>query len=216
MNPPPIGPLYCETPVSTFSFPAEPINTITNLVIIGYAVLLFFLFQKKKPNTDLYVLASLLLATGVGSLLWHGYRTGLTLVFDVVPGVLFLLVFIFVWARRVWGLYGGVASLIGFFAFVWGLTALMGVGERRGPPITVVWATVVGSAILFYATRAKYGKVAWLSMVVVALAIIAFFFRSIDLSVCQYLPFGTHFLWHIFLSTAAFAGVLFLQRLDAK
>jgi hypothetical protein len=37
--------------------------------------------------------------------------------------------------------------------------------------------------------------------------------RSIDLMVCQYIPFGTHFLWHIGLSTAACLGILLMVRI---
>jgi hypothetical protein len=35
-------------------------------------------------------------------------------------------------------------------------------------------------------------------------------FRTIDREnlVCDFVPFGTHFLWHIFLSTGAFLGML--------
>ena len=48
-----------------------------------------------------------------------------------------------------------------------------------------------------------------------ALALVALTFRTIDLSVCSAIPFGTHFLWHSFLSAAGFLGVLRLIELPA-
>ena len=41
----------------------------------------------------------------------------------------------------------------------------------------------------------------------------AAFFRSIDLASCAVVPFGTHFLWHILLSTAAYCCVVLIARL---
>ena len=38
------------------------------------------------------------------------------------------------------------------------------------------------------------------------LAALALALRSIALQVCETISFGTHFFWHIFLGTAAYAG----------
>jgi hypothetical protein len=43
---------------------------------------------------------------------------------------------------------------------------------------------------------------------------IALTFRTIDLSVCEMFPTGTHFLWHSFLSAGGFMGVLSLITLE--
>jgi hypothetical protein len=47
-----------------------------------------------------------------------------------------------------------------------------------------------------------------------ASALLALVFRTADLLVCPYFPLGTHFLWHIFLSLAAFLGVLVLMEIN--
>jgi hypothetical protein len=41
-----------------------------------------------------------------------------------------------------------------------------------------------------------------------ASAMLALTFRTIDGSMCGTIPFGTHFLWHVFLSGGAFLGIL--------
>ena len=40
--------------------------------------------------------------------------------------------------------------------------------------------------------------------------------RSIDLMTCSIIPFGTHFIWHILLSLAAYLGIVMLLRLKPK
>jgi len=215
MPPSSIGPLYCETPTGPFSFPAEPVNFFTNAAIVIFAILAFWTLRKFQSRAyDAYLLAALLLLTGLGSFLWHGFRTQTALILDVVPGVLFLLVFIYAWARRVWGTYGGAAGLIGFFGLTYIGTLVSGVVERRGPPVSVVWATVFFGILLFVLSLRKYGRFAWLSILSVIVAVIAFIFRTADLYICELIPFGTHFLWHIFLSGAAYIAILFLAAAD--
>jgi hypothetical protein len=54
---------------------------------------------------------------------------------------------------------------------------------------------------------AGYGAVALTS------ALTGLFFRSVDLAVCSYVPFGTHFLWHALLSGAGFIGVVGMLKM---
>jgi hypothetical protein len=63
-----------------------------------------------------------------------------------------------------------------------------------------VWLVVRSHAVS--TTAAVSGAAALVS------AVTALTFRTIDGAVCASVPFGTHFLWHIFLSAAAFLCVL--------
>ena len=47
-------------------------------------------------------------------------------------------------------------------------------------------------------------------------AIVAASLRTLDLSVCEAIPVGTHFFWHIFLGMAAYAGVRMMVLLMAE
>lgn len=209
---PPIGPTYCETPLAAFSFPAEPVNFFSNAVIIALGLVALWFAYRKGSERDVWVLALLLTATGIGSALWHGFRTPLSLTLDVVPGLLSLLLFVYVWARRVWGVYGASAYLgiffVGTFALSW-LTQL--IMPFRGPPVGVVLAAIVGAGYLIYRTR---DRVLILGILTLASALLAYTFRSIDLYTCSVIPFGTHFLWHVFLSAGAFLGILLIMKLD--
>lgn len=213
--PPTFGPVYCETALQWFSFPAEPINFITNAVIVILGLLAFVYARRSRAGADVWALALLLVLTGIGSFLWHGFRTPLTLAFDVIPGLLFLFLFVYAWARRVWSVRAGAAFLGAFvggtFALSW-LTQLL--VPFRGPPVGVVVAVIGAASYLIYKVRARGGAVTTLAVMTLVYALIAYFFRSIDLYTCDYLIIGTHFLWHIMLSTAAFYGILLVIELD--
>lgn len=213
--PPSIGPIYCETPLAAFSFPAEPINFFSNAVIVLFGLVALYLSHKYKSSADVWALAVLLTLTGVGSFLWHGFRTPLALTLDVVPGLLFLLLFVYVWARRVWETYRSAFFLATFFV---GTFVLSWVTQQiipfRGPPLGVVAAVLIAAGYLIMKTRKRYGAIALWGGASIGLSLLAFFFRSIDLYTCDVVPFGTHFLWHIFLSTGAFVGILLVQKID--
>lgn len=211
--PPSIGPVYCETALQWFSFPAEPINFFSNAVIILLGLIAFVFARRANASREVWALALLLTLTGIGSALWHGFRTPLALTLDVVPGLLFLLLFVYVWARRVWGTYGASLYLGAFFASTFALSWLTQlVMPFRGPPLGVVITAILGAGYLIYRTRGRGATT--LGVMTLVYALIAFFFRSIDLYTCEYLIIGTHFLWHVMLSTAAFYGILLIIELD--
>ncbi len=210
-----MGPTYCETPLGFFTFPAEPVNTFSNLVIIGFGIAAFWILGKRTPKSwDLYLLAVLIVLNGVGSFLWHGLRTPWALTLDVTPGLLFLLTLIYLWSRRLFGWRLGALVLIAFFA----IAQFGGVVSElltthfffMGPLIAIA---VVGT-FLVYHTYQKYGGVVVRVGVIIALALLALVCRTVDQQMCVLFPFGIHFLWHIFLSTASFLSLIFLIRLD--
>lgn len=218
----PHGPIYCETG-HPWLFMAEPVNTITNAAIIIAAYLAYRYVRKSRVgfSGDLVVLIFLLAAVGIGSTLWHGLRTGWALELDWIPGVLFLLVFTALWFRQLFGWAAGIggailmyAATIASVAFTWRtFDALQGVSHnfRFVPGFATI--ALFGLALII-ATARKYGsKAAMQGVVILLCGIGAAVFRSIDLIVCPYVPFGTHFLWHLLLSTASFLGILLLVRM---
>lgn len=211
---PPVGPIYCETPLEWLSFPAEPVNFATNAVIVLLGLIALLFAYRKRAAYDVWLMATLLVATGVGSFLWHGFRTPLSLALDVIPGLLFLCVFVFAWARRVWGARGGLSFLAAFFGATFVLSwATQLLVPFRGPPVGVVLTVVGAATYLIYKVRGR--GVTTLAVLTLVFALVAYFFRSIDLYTCEFILFGTHFLWHIFLSTGAFYGILLMLELDS-
>jgi len=216
----PNGPLYCETG-HPWLFMAEPVNTITNIFIVLAAIMATRAVARAKIGwpVGIMVLLALLFATGIGSAWWHGTRERVALAFDAIPGLLFLFAFACLWMRALWGSLVAVLGVVLLFAAaagsVWagryfvfdgGTSALM-----FAPAFAVISLAGLG---LVAATGARYGSnMALRGIVIMMCAISAAVFRSIDLMMCAIVPFGTHFLWHILLSTAAYLGITMLVRM---
>ena len=214
---PSFGPLYCETG-HAFGFIAEPVNFVSNAAIILAAVLGFLAIRNmggKRPY-DLYLLTLVLFLNGIGSAWWHGFRTPMGLAFDVAPGIIFLFFFTYLWMRKLYGPIAGIAGLLGLIGAVW-MSSLV-IGSSELPRLFPVFGSVLVVGALFVAfTYKRFGK--WFAMqgaIVLAFALMAAICRTIDLTVCGILPIGTHFLWHILLSTAAYFGIVFLIKLDRR
>ncbi len=198
-------PVYCETWLYGYgSFPAEPLNAATSLVpVVLGALAFYFLIRRGEGGPVVYLLATLLIATGLGSTAWHATREQAALTADTAPGLLYFAVILFFWVYylggRFWG-FSPLASIALLVHFLWPVS--------REALFIVLGAFVVALALgllgLTYRRRRAAFKPA---LVTVGFAALALALRSIDLQVCETISFGTHFFWHIFLGTAAYAGI---------
>jgi hypothetical protein len=214
------GPIYCETMSATSaSFPVEPMNTISNGVIVMFGLAALYFVIKRAPRAvDLYVLCALLITTGIGSGIWHGFRDRDALFFEVQSGLFFLFAVVFFWARRLWS-YLGAALFLALFFGGFSLSreywdqAVFGIAVQRWVALAPV--VILAGTALIVQTYAYSRRAAFLGGMALVSAIVALTFRTIDLSVCASIPFGTHFLWHSFLSAGGFLGVLALIEIPS-
>src|SRR5688572_22613488 len=140
---PTFGPIYCETPAFIGLFPAEPVNTISNAVIVLFGILAVFMVRRRAPRAyDLYILCFLLIVNGVGSFLWHGTRTRWALTLDVMPGLIFVLALVFFWARRLWSSWQAGLFLAGFYLTLNYLRQIGFAGYGR-------WASMTPAILVF-------------------------------------------------------------------
>ncbi|MGD1875939.1 MAG: ceramidase domain-containing protein [Kiloniellaceae bacterium] len=188
--------LYCER-VGPGLW-AEPLNALTNLAFILAGILLVVALRRADPavrqDPAMTALIGLVLVIGIGSGLFHIFAQVWTVLADVIPIALFILLYMYLALRRLvglplWGCLAGVAvvllltvvmpSVFGFSVATYGvaLAAMLAVGGflhfgRRHP---------AGPAILTAA-----------GVFAISLAL-----RTADLPLCAALPIGTHFLWHL-------------------
>lgn len=206
---PPHGPIYCETPALIGStFPVEPWNAYSSLVIVFFGIASLILVARRNSHAyELYALCALLIFNGIGSFLWHGLRARWALGLDVFPALIFLLFMMFLWSRRIFSLWQSIAVLVSFFAILLVQRELGLHLSRIGIWVGLAPAVVLVALWLIIATahQSKIGAICGgLSLL---FALVGLGFRTIDRAVCADFPIGTHFLWHIFLSFAAFLGV---------
>jgi len=221
------GPIYCDTAHMWLGM-HEPVNTISNAAILIAAWFAYRYVKRSRVGfaPGLIVLLILLTWVGIGSALWHGLRTSWALILDWLPGVCYLLVLTVLWIRqmfeRPW--LGWTVGVVGMAAMA--IAGMLGVRDfgdtlaQISPNMRFVpmfAAVTVFGIVIVTATARRYGGAAAMQGVLILLCgIVAAIARSIDLLVCPYIPFGTHFLWHIGLSTAACLGLVLIVRLKKQ
>ena len=206
-------PEYCEKAISNGFF--EPLNTITNLAFILAGILLFIQFRKKAHLDFKGILfSSLLIIIGFGSFIWHLYRNDTTLVADSIPIALFILFYLFFYLK-----FTTMKSLhlillfIGFFVYTSVFTFLL---NSKSIYILENGGAGYFSAISYFFVLQIYNifhrKAIIKSSIIIGIVfLISLCFRQIDMTVCEHISFGTHFIWHILnaLSLYLFVKLLY-------
>jgi hypothetical protein len=96
---------------------AEPLNAVSNVSFL-LAAWAAWVLAKRTGALSAGVRALIVLAAsvGIGSILWHTYPTSLTLILDIVPILIFLIWYIWLYTRNVIGMRSlfAVASVAAF------------------------------------------------------------------------------------------------------
>lgn len=208
------GPQYCETALGGGVFPVELINTFTSLIptFFGLGVLIWLIYFKHKDFVP-YVLASLLFLTGVGSTLWHGFRTPLALALDVLPGLFFFFTLLFVWPATLKNRWYGYFTIILAFSLQWVVGLVLnslGGGFRVWP---IFFVAIGIGIVLVFLTRSVNKKAGAISGMMLLSAMLAAAARTYDPAVCSTFPAGSHFAWHILLGLSGLLAILLMVEL---
>jgi Ceramidase len=191
----------------------EPLNAITNSSFLIAALAAWYLAKPLgRLSTGIQILIWLAASVGIGSLLWHTVPNGWTLLLDIIPILIFLIWFFWLYMRSVAGMpIPLVLAAIAAF-LVASILAQRGANLLHGalyytPALVLLF--VLG---VFHARERATARFTLLASAgVYALAL---FFRTIDLEVCSSFPIGTHFLWHSLNGLAAYLAMrcLILSR----
>ncbi|MBY0355734.1 MAG: hypothetical protein K2Q12_08415 [Rickettsiales bacterium] len=192
---------YCER-AGDAALWAEPLNAITNLAFIFAAWRAGRDYWHMERHLcwrtlDMILLIVILAAIGVGSGLWHLYATKETMLADVIPITLFINLYLLCFLRRVmrmgWEWIG--ILWLGFFLVTYAAQSIL-------PPDLLNGSVMYAPAFLTLLMLGLWAKrhalpEASLLWTAIALFSLSITFRTIDHSVCAYVPYGTHFLWHL-------------------
>jgi len=186
--------LYCER--SSPEFWAEPINALTNASFLIAAGAIWFTSRRSDTIVPaVWLFIALAAAIGIGSFVFHTVATSPTRLLDVIPILLFQLVFLWLYAREVIDLnrvWSGLL-LIGFFA-----AAILG---RQFPQVlngSLIYAPALITVLALGFIHLMVAKVGRLDLLAVAAVFSgALLFRTLDGASCTAIPIGTHFMWHV-------------------
>ncbi len=184
---------YCER--IDASFWSEPLNAVTNVVFLMAAI---WVLRREELNNKARALAFLLAMIGIASFLFHSVATAWAGALDVLLILLFTLLYIFVATEDFLGLprRSALVVTLGYFPF-------SVVVEWLTLPLSFLGSTRIYIPILVLITLYSlilYKKFLYLSrgLAIGALLLtISMLARSVDLPLCETIPTGTHFLWHV-------------------
>lgn len=184
---------YCERTGPDYW--SEPVNAVTNLAFLIAAAVMW---PRVRGMVTGQVLVIALAVIGVGSWLFHTHANRLTGMMDVLPIVVFILMYVFVATRDYLGQPAWVAGIaaVGFVPYALVVTPVF----RAVPFLStsaMYWPVPV--LILIYAAllRVRAPDTAQGMAVGAAILMVSLVFRSLDMVVCEIWPLGTHFMWHV-------------------
>jgi hypothetical protein len=184
----------------------EPLNAVTNASFLIAAWAAWFLARRAGHlSANVQALLWLSAAVGIGSMLWHTVPNGWTLLLDIVPILLFLVWFFWLYLRGV----ARVSTSLAIAAIVAFLLASV-LAQRFAAVLhgalyytpALIFLLTLG---VFHARKRSTGRSLLLAASgVYALALV---FRTLDQDVCPAFPIGTHFLWHSLNGLAAYLAM---------
>jgi hypothetical protein len=192
---------YCER--TDASFWSEPVNALTNAAFLVGAWLAWRLLARGPAPASAGLIRALILvmaAVGLGSFLFHTLATRWAEWGDVLPILVFMLLYL--WALG--GLLGlpplpraaGIALFLA--ATVW-LEAAVPAEFLWGGALYLPTVLVLAAACLALARRDPGAARALAGATGVFL--LSFAARTLDQAVCPAFPLGSHFLWHLLNAT---------------
>ena len=185
--------LYCER--LDPSFWAEPINAVTNASFLIAAIVAFVQWRRAGgQDWPALILIAVTFAIGVGSFIFHTVATRGAALFDTVPIAVFIYGYLCLALQRFIGLPLWTAlGLVAVFAVLsYVESALVPRGTLNGSHAYLPAL----AALMLVGWLARDDKPRRLLLSAAAVFALSIVFRSIDQTLCQALPLGTHFLWH--------------------
>lgn len=190
--------LYCERVGAGFS--GEPLNALSNGFFILVAVRCA-LEARRLGQRESVALAAVLFAIGIGSTLFHTFATGWAQWLDVIPILVFQLLYLGCYLRRLVRLrQSQCAGLVVVFAALLGLASAF--PALINGSLGYVPAALVLVLLGMESRRAESDMMISAAATVFVVALVA---RGVDNALCEMWPYGTHFIWH-----SLNAGVLYL------
>ncbi|MCY4445620.1 MAG: ceramidase domain-containing protein [Rhodobacteraceae bacterium] len=188
--------IYCER-VSAGLFD-EPLNALTNLTFLIAAFITWRLL-KDYPAAITRILCVILFCIGLGSALLHTTASWWGALTDIGFIAVFVITYIYAANRYFFhlsSLYSGGLTLIAF-------VTLIPVGWAIGTIFSFIgastsYASIAALIFLYGIIMQKFDRAVGNKLLIGALILsISIGFRIVDDPLCEVIPVGTHWVWHI-------------------
>lgn len=187
---------YCER--TDFTYWSEPVNAITNAsFLIAAAIMAHRLRGQRLPLA--WALVAVLAAIGIGSYLWHTHATRWAGTMDVLPILIFILIYVYAASRDYLNLNRWLALLPVLLFIPYAMLFARGVGlVIPGAGANAIYASVAALILIYAALLARSAPATACGLAIGAgILAVSLTFRALDGPVCEVFPIGTHFMWHI-------------------
>lgn len=195
---------YCER--TSDALDAEPLNALTNVGMLVAAWAAGRL-QRRRPNRDAAGLITAMIvaivAGGVGAFLFHTTATVWAVVLDMLPFLVFMLLVLWLTLTRffAWRPLAAAAGLAAFMAVMLGGGALVPRDLLPAGAYYLLPLVVLSVVAVILLLRRSSAAPSYLAAAFVFAA--AFASRELDGPLCNAIPAGTHFLWHLLAALLA-------------
>ena len=209
------GSLYAETNLNHII--VEPWNALSSLVFLLPAIYWAYKIRKEyKDNLFICLCVILLSLGGIGSTLFHAFRSSSILLWmDVLPIlVLTLAVSTFFWQK----LFKNIWVTVFIVAFTFFMRRFVVVSDLFSAHTATNVSYFIGGTAIFLPLLLVLAKTGFSKLNIVVISILLFclalFFREIDARDLDLLPMGTHFLWHIFCAWGAYYLAKYIYAME--
>ena len=202
--------IYCER--VALGLYDEPFNAITNLAFIIASIIVWRMLRG-YPASITRILCIILCCIGVGSALLHTTATWWGAIVDVGFIALFVIVYIYAANRFFFGLrtvYSIGILVLAFLSLIpmgWMISQLLPfIGSSASYASIATLIFLYG--IILQKIDSEVGKKLFIGALILSISI---GFRSVDEPLCNVIPIGTHWLWHI-LNSIMLAYMIIILR----
>ena len=184
---------YCERTGPEFW--SEPVNFLTNFAFLFAAVVMWYRCRNDPHSRALCLILG---AIGTGSALFHSYAEVWAAVADVVPILIFVLVYIYFANRFFWKMsprWSALGAML-FFPYVYATLPVLSSLPIINKSVEYIPIAVL-IALYAVALRNRLKGVAHGLGIGALILFVSIGFRSVDEPLCDWVQSGTHFIWHI-------------------
>ncbi|TWU54524.1 Ceramidase [Rubripirellula tenax] len=196
---------YCER--CSDAFWAEPLNAISNVSFLIAAGMAYRLARRESrlsgPVVAMVVMAGLV---GLGSFAFHTFATRATQVLDILPIFSFQLYFLWLYLRRLLNWNRGATAATSV-VFLCANFAMLTLPPWLNGSLLYAPTYVLLAAMTVHHLVTRLAATRWMVSLLIGLSL-SLCCRTIDMAVCESLPIGTHFLWHLINGFVIYASIM--------